>query len=612
MSVKGKEKANQIDGELLPVITYRHLLSNTPVVFNPMRVVALCDNDAFYAACEQVRLGLDRDIPIVVQQWQSLIAVNYPARKFGITRMESIVEAKKKCPELVAVHTATYKEGESEAQYWDNPDSKTHKVSLDHYRRESMKIMHMYREMMPAGGDTEKASIDEAFLDFTIPVRDILLQQHPHLSDVPAAGLDTPLPPAPPLLSSAFHGTIVPTKTTASLDPTESDETPLDPKDEIEDVTWHDHALAIASELMNEMRTSVNDTLGYTTSAGIARNKMLAKLVASYKKPNAQSILRNAAIPGYLHPMAFQKIRFLGGKLGDAIAEEYGAKFVGDLMSIDLGEMQRRFGEESVWVYNALRGIDYSEVKERTALKSMLASKNLRPPLTTSASVVHWIRIMAGELMNRLTEERETKPNLWPKTLVLHLRQGFEPSRSKQAPFPFAKSFNVDMIAKLGEKLWKELMSAKDPVKVNYLSLGFSGLEAGEAGQRSLEGFFGEGGVKRKREESDEGEEEAQAQARVEDEGDRTSFRCTRCGKRFTLDSSFEVEGEEEMASAMVALRMEHDDFHFAQDLSRQDSAAPSKPVSVDSGRGRGSKKKKKIEVKGIGKYFTVKPKSTG
>lgn len=33
-----------------------------------------------------VRLGIAEDQPVCVQQWTGLIAVNYPARKFGITR----------------------------------------------------------------------------------------------------------------------------------------------------------------------------------------------------------------------------------------------------------------------------------------------------------------------------------------------------------------------------------------------------------------------------------------------------------------------------------------------------------------------------------------------
>ena len=76
---------------------------------NPLRTIAHCDIDAAYAreslftrpsGCvslsdtpfrsplefEQVRLGLPDDLPLICAQWQSIIAVNYPARKFGIKR----------------------------------------------------------------------------------------------------------------------------------------------------------------------------------------------------------------------------------------------------------------------------------------------------------------------------------------------------------------------------------------------------------------------------------------------------------------------------------------------------------------------------------------------
>lgn len=126
---KGKGKASEEDyDDLNPTITYRHLLSSNMGVKDPLRVVALCDSDAFYAACERVRLGIDPCRPLVVLQWDSLIAVNYPARKFGISRMAKLKDAKRMCPELVVVHVATYKEGEKEPGYWDNIDTRSHKV----------------------------------------------------------------------------------------------------------------------------------------------------------------------------------------------------------------------------------------------------------------------------------------------------------------------------------------------------------------------------------------------------------------------------------------------------------------------------------------------------
>lgn len=59
---------------------------------------------------------------------EGIIAVNYHARKFGITRFHKLKDAKERCPELMIIHVATYKEGAVEPGYWDNVDSRTHKV----------------------------------------------------------------------------------------------------------------------------------------------------------------------------------------------------------------------------------------------------------------------------------------------------------------------------------------------------------------------------------------------------------------------------------------------------------------------------------------------------
>ena len=42
--------------------------------------------------------------------------------------MDKVDDALKRCPDLVVVHVATYKNGETEAKYWEKPDIKTHKV----------------------------------------------------------------------------------------------------------------------------------------------------------------------------------------------------------------------------------------------------------------------------------------------------------------------------------------------------------------------------------------------------------------------------------------------------------------------------------------------------
>jgi DNA polymerase eta len=82
-----------------------------------------------------------------------------------------------------------------------------------------------------------------------------------------------PLPPAPSITFSNESGAIVP------LSEGHSEEEPTD---------WDDVVMYLAAEMIRETRREVEEKLGYTCSAGIARNKMLAKLAAGWKKPNQQ------------------------------------------------------------------------------------------------------------------------------------------------------------------------------------------------------------------------------------------------------------------------------------------------------------------------------------
>jgi len=147
---------------------------------------------------------------------------------------------------------------------------------------------------------TEKASIDECFIDFTRPVREELLRRYPHLAQAPRSGADTPLPPpSTPTVWNA-NTSLVP------IGPKDNDtehlgepsaSTHVDPLEE-PPITWHDVALSIAAEMMQTARDQVRAKLGYSTSAvcvslphtplvtiptrylsqGIARNKFLAKV----------------------------------------------------------------------------------------------------------------------------------------------------------------------------------------------------------------------------------------------------------------------------------------------------------------------------------------------
>jgi DNA polymerase eta len=119
----------------------------------------------------------------------------------------------------------------------------------------------------------EKASIDEAFIDFTRPVKEKLLERYPHLAQAPADtpnGTDSPLPPPPPIHWDNLGTVVLPEGTDSAGEKSdfEADGGP----------TWHDVALSIAAELMRKIREDIHSKLGYTTSAVSAISSLSVSL----------------------------------------------------------------------------------------------------------------------------------------------------------------------------------------------------------------------------------------------------------------------------------------------------------------------------------------------
>lgn len=95
-------------------------------------------------------------------------------------------------------------------------------------------------------------------MDLTKPVKEILLQRYPYLMQPPEGKLDTPLPPPP-----SVHW-----KETDSVIPMAPEGLTAGPSSEADySPTWHDVALSIAAELMQNVRDQVRTKLHYTTSA---------------------------------------------------------------------------------------------------------------------------------------------------------------------------------------------------------------------------------------------------------------------------------------------------------------------------------------------------------
>ncbi|KAK6594695.1 impB/mucB/samB family protein [Botrytis cinerea] len=417
--------------------TYRHLaqlaLSATSC---PLRVIAHLDLDAFYAQVEMVRLGIEEDKPLAVQQWQGLIAINYPARAFGLNRHITITEAKKLCPDLICQHVATWREGDEKWAYHNDAfkNIATHKVSLDPYRLESKRIL------------ATTAATPTTFLDWKA---DALVD----------------------------------------LDKNEA---------ETDDPDWDDIAMLIGSEIVRTVRAAIREKLKYTCSAGVAQNKMLSKLGSAHKKPNQQTVIRNRAIQQFLSGFKFTKIRNLGGKTGEEVVKLFNTDMVNDLLLVPVEQLKQKLGEETgTWVYNVIRGIDVSDVNSRTQIKSMLSAKSFRPSINTPEQANRWLRIFAADIQSRLVEEGVLENKRRPKTINLHHRHGAQ-SKSRQALIPQGKQMDEILLFELAKTLLNQIMLDGRVWPCSNLSLSVGGFEDGvPTGNMGIGAFLVKGDVAR-------------------------------------------------------------------------------------------------------------------
>lgn len=87
--------------------------------------------------------------------------------------------------------------------------------------------------------------------------------------------------------------------------------------------------------------------LGYKCSAGIAHNKMLAKLVCGLHKPNKQTILPQESVPELYKDLPLNKVPGFGGKFGSNISKQLKISKMGELIKYSEKVLIKEFEEKT-------------------------------------------------------------------------------------------------------------------------------------------------------------------------------------------------------------------------------------------------------------------------
>ncbi|XP_072757265.1 DNA polymerase eta [Anoplolepis gracilipes] len=347
------------------------------------RIIVLIDMDCFFCQVETKLQPEHEGKPLAVvqyNQWKmgGIIAVNYQARSFGVTRHMRGMEAKEKCPDIVLVSVPCLRG----------------KADTSRYRRAGREVIEVIKKHCNV---IERASVDEAYLDIT---------------DIVDKRLTTTNVSPKELIPSLANTYVV---GYSEINKNDEEERSQGLQTWITDSfkELHDtqaQKLAVAGVIVEEIRASIYKETRFRCSAGIARNKILAKLACGLHKPNCQTILPEAAVSSLYSTLPIKKVRNLGGKLGDVVVDSLGCNVMGDLMQYSLEQLQKRFDEKTgFWLYNIARGIDDEPVINRLLAKSIAACKKFpgKQAITSLDVLKHWAGDLAAEVCERLEQDFE-------------------------------------------------------------------------------------------------------------------------------------------------------------------------------------------------------------
>ncbi|KAK4521665.1 uncharacterized protein ATC70_004197 [Mucor velutinosus] len=572
-------------------------MSSLPASLKNSRCILHIDLDCFYCQVEQVRRGIPFDTPAAVQQWHGLIAVNYAAREKGIKKMTNVTEARKLCPEIQLLHVATFAEHDTEPKYYDNPDRSTHKVSLDAYRNASRDIFKIFHKNCDK---IQKIGTDEGFMDVTEKVNQRLIERY--INKMPEL-LDR--------LQDEECGVYVNwDKLGCVIESREEEQRRLNfDADSPEEAhwnptTWRDLQLSLGAELAAEIRQEVYDKLKYFCSAGIAHYKVVAKLCSSKNKPNKQTILRESARLDFMCETPFNKIRNLGGKLGNEVVEDLSIQNASELWGHSMESLQQRFGESTgVFLYNICRGIDHEEVLPSKAPKSLMAAKTFTKPVAQQEDLQKWFTILAAELHRRIIQHYEEYGS-WPRAITLRYATVSHPSyRSKG----LGTLYRDDM--KTHEILAKKFASVYNSMEDGYPCIGLDLMASNLSFDESVKShtinqFFTKS--KDASAHNANGIEEQLLKQASDTESSKSSSSSKTQGGLFSRYNAQEQQqqGETYLCDkcnqyVLIASVEEHSDYHFAMDLMNeerqrlQQSRSLSSPSSIAASPSSSTKKRK-------------------
>ncbi|KAA0698387.1 DNA polymerase IV [Neorhizobium sp. P12A] len=224
----------------------------------------------------------------------------------------------------------------------------------------------------------------------------------------------------------------------------------------------HDPPARILAKFAKRVETEI----GITVSVGLSYCKFLAKVASDLQKPRGFSVIGQQEAVEFLAPRPVTTIWGVG-KAFAATLESDGIKTIGQLQTMEEGDLMRRYGVIGQRLFRLSRGIDDRDVHPNDAAKSVSAETTFFDDISRHDDLVPILRSLSEKVSGRLK-----RSGIAGQTVVLKLKTTDFKSRTRNRRLEDPTQL-ADRIFRTGLKL---LENETDGTKFRLLGIGVTDL----------------------------------------------------------------------------------------------------------------------------------------
>ncbi len=202
------------------------------------------------------------------------------------------------------------------------------------------------------------------------------------------------------------------------------------------------HRSESGAALAQEIRMRISEEIGLTASAGIAPNKMIAKVASDWNKPDGQLEVRPDEVDSFMRGLRVGKLHGVG-KRGRESLTKIGVTTCGDLQKFNKFELADRFGKWGVELYERCRGNDKRPVSNDRTRKSLSKehtfSQNIRD--------FDWLVDVMRKVLAEVRDAVEAKVDQEIKSRVVKLKfEDFTQTTAEKAGTELDEDAYLDLL----------------------------------------------------------------------------------------------------------------------------------------------------------------------